>query len=124
MIPEARSEAPLSPDHAPAPFRAPRHRTPPRSQRAADWSVRDLGADDPVTKGRKVLAADHLRRARPWTAGVQQAGHPAPDMPVRELRGVRPPLRGLINDRGAAGAVRIHCSPKEVRGDAAGASRA
>ena len=51
---------------------------------------------DLVTKVARAPAAHHLRRARPRPSRVKQPRDASPHMPVRELGGIRPPVRSLL----------------------------
>src|SRR5260370_41980754 len=74
-----------------------REAEPPPPERAwgPSWLPADLRRTDLVTKVHGALAAHHLRRARPGPSRIEQARDPSPDMPVRELGGIRPPVRDL-----------------------------
>src|SRR5262249_37434132 len=76
------------------------------------WLLADLHQTDLVTKVHGALAAHHLRRARPGPARIEQARDPAPNMPVRELGGIRPPVRDLLFQAPQPGLrVALHRSP-------------
>jgi hypothetical protein len=60
------------------------------------WLPGDFRQADLVTKVHSALAAYHLRWARPGPSCVKQARDPSPHMPVRELGGIRPPVRDLV----------------------------
>lgn len=51
-----------------------------------------LGSPDLVPEIHRVLTADYERWAGARPPGVDQAAHAAPDMPVRELSRVGPPV--------------------------------
>src|SRR5215470_8296965 len=70
-------------------------KSPERAGRPS-WLPGDLRQTDLVTKVHGALAAHHLRRARPGASRIEQARDPSPNMPVRELGGIRPPVRGLL----------------------------
>src|SRR5512132_4163403 len=60
------------------------------------WLPGDFRQADLVTKVDGGLAAHHLRRARSGPPRVKQARHASPHVPVRELGGIRPPVRDLV----------------------------
>src|SRR5262245_8040417 len=62
----------------------------------AGWLPGDFRQADLVAKVDGALAAHHLRRARPGPPRVKQARHASPYVPVRELGGIRPPVRDLL----------------------------
>src|SRR5262249_53199688 len=66
-----------------------------RTCRGPSWLPGGLRHTDLGTKVHGALAAHPLRRARPGPSRVQQARDPPPNMPVRELGGIRPPVRDL-----------------------------
>src|SRR5215469_4513186 len=85
--------------------------------RGPRWLPADLRQTDLVTKVHGALAAHHLRRARPGPSCIEQARDPAPDMPVRELGGVRPPVRDLLVKARSPGLrVALHRSPWRTLG--------
>ena len=43
------------------------------------------------------VRADYERRAAAWPPGIHQAADTAPDMPVRELSGIGPPVRDVLS---------------------------
>jgi hypothetical protein len=79
-------------------------------------SVEHFCLHNPIAKGRHVLAAYHLGRTRPGPARVEQTGNSPPDMPMRELLGVGPPVRALVNGRRPRRGVTLHWSPLERPG--------
>jgi len=82
----------------------------------AGGSVENFCLHNPVAKACQVLAANYLGRTRPGAARIKQASNTPPDMPVRELLGVWPPVRGLVNGRRPRSGVTLHCSPLERPG--------
>ena len=45
----------------------------------------------------RIIRAYHERWAGAWPPGVHQAADTAPDMPVRELSGIGPPVRDVFS---------------------------
>src|SRR5215472_14697301 len=74
----------------------PAQRKSPERARGPSWLPADLHQTDLVAKVHGAFAAHHFRRARPGPSRIEQARDPSPNMPVRELGGIRPPVRGLL----------------------------
>jgi hypothetical protein len=55
-----------------------------------------LGSPDLIPEIHRVLAADHHRWTDARPPRVHKATHAAPDMPMRELSRVRPPVRNVL----------------------------
>lgn len=55
-----------------------------------------LCSPDLSAQGHGILRAYNKRRAGAWPSRVNQAAHASPDMPVRELGGVGPPVRHVL----------------------------
>src|SRR5690348_4020091 len=81
------------------------------------WLPGDLRQADLVTEVDGALAAHHLWWARPGAPCVKQARYAAPHVPVRELGGIRPPVRDLLFKALLPGqGVALHRSPLEDLG--------
>lgn len=87
------------------------------------WLPGDFRQADLVTKVDGALAAYHLRWARPGPSCVKQARDAAPHMPVRELGGIRPPVRDLVVSALLPGyGFRLHRAPLEDLGIGVGSA--
>jgi hypothetical protein len=104
----------LGRDRGPHPWAWP---TPPTATRPNELSQPALGSPNLISEVHRVLAADYGGWAGARPPGVHQATHAAPDMPLRELVRIGPPIRSFLvcNSRSLRQLLFLHCASQPLR---------